>query len=145
MPHAITTNLLHCIFSTKDRADTVPDPEELGRYLGGVAKAKNIPLILAGGTKNHVHLLIALPAVMTLAKVMQELKGNSSRWLNRRISAFAWQQGYSAFSVSPSNKRTVMAYIAEQERHHAKRNFEQELLALLKKSGVQYDARYVFD
>src|SRR5271157_1294816 len=113
MPHAITTNLLHCIFSTKDRADTIPDQPELGRYLGGVAKATSIPLMLAGGTNNHVHLLIALPAVMALAKAMQELKGNSSRWLNQRVAGFAWQQGYSAFSVSPSNKRTVMAYIAE--------------------------------
>ena len=114
MPHAIVTNLLHCVFSTKDRTDIIPDAVELGRYLGGVAKAKDIPLILAGGMKNHVHLLIALPAVITLAKVMQELKGNSSRWLHQRVSGFAWQQGYSGFSVSPSNKRAVMSYIADR-------------------------------
>ena len=62
MPHALTSNLVHCIFSTKERVNSIPDPVELGRYLGGVAREKHIPLILAGGTSNHVHLLIALPA-----------------------------------------------------------------------------------
>src|ERR1035441_10657874 len=83
MPHALTSNLVHCVFSTKDRADSIPDPAELGRYLGGVAREKHIPLIIAGGTANHVHLLIALPASLALAKALQDLKGNSSRWLNR--------------------------------------------------------------
>src|SRR5215470_10844006 len=96
MPHTLISNLVHSVFSTKDRADTIPDPEALGRYLGGVAKAKHIPLIIAGGTHNHVHLLIALPATMPLAKVIQDLKGNSSRWLNQTTSGFTWQQGYSA-------------------------------------------------
>ena len=140
----MTSNLLHCIFSTKDRADTIPDPAALGRYLGGVAREKKIPLILAGGTTNHVHLLIALPASMALAKAMQDLKGNSSRWLGQHSRGFAWQEGYSAFSVSPPNKRAVMAYISGQERHHAKRSFEGELMSMLKKAEIDYDERYVF-
>ena len=140
----MTSNLLHCIFSTKDRADTIPDPAALGRYLGGVAREKKIPLILAGGTTNHVHLLLALPASMTLAKAMQDLKGNSSRWLGQQTSDFSWQEGYAAFSVSPPNKRAVMAYISGQERHHAKRSFESELISMLKKAEIDYDERYVF-
>ena len=79
----MTSNLLHCIFSTKNRVETIPDPATLGRYLGGVAREKKIPLILAGGTRNHIHLLIALPASMALAKAQQDLKGNSSRWLGQ--------------------------------------------------------------
>ncbi len=110
MPHALTSNLLHCVFSTKDRANSIPHPQALGRYLGGVAREKNIPLLMAGGTGNHVHLLIALPAALPLAKAIQELKGNSSRWLNQHGPAFAWQEGYAAFSVSASNKRAVMAF-----------------------------------
>jgi len=144
MPHALTSNLLHCVFSTKDRANSIPDPQALGRYLGGVAREKNIPLLMAGGTGNHVHLLIALPAALPLAKAIQELKGNSSRWLNQHGSAFAWQEGYAAFSVSASNKRAVMAYIAEQPRHHAKRSFEQEFVAMLRKSEIDYDPRFIF-
>jgi putative transposase len=144
MPHALTSNLLHCIFSTKERTNSIPDPTELGRYLGGVAREKHIPLIIAGGTNNHVHLLIALPASMPLAKAIQDLKGNSSRWLNRKVKTFSWQEGYSAFSVSPTYKRAVTAYIENQERHHATRSFEDELLAILKKSGIDYDDRYIF-
>jgi len=144
MPHALTSNLVHCTFSTKNRADTIPDPATLARYLGGVAKAKSVPLIIAGGTKNHVHLLIALPAAMPLSAAVQVLKGNSSRWLNQQQAGFAWQEGYSAFSVSPPSKRAVTRYIANQERHHAKTSFEDELLEMLKKSGMEYDSRFVF-
>jgi len=144
MPHALTSNLLHCVFSTKDRTNSISDPQALGRYLGGVAREKNLPLLIAGGTGNHVHLLIALPAAMPLAKAIQELKGNSSRWLNQHGFAFAWQEGYAAFSVSPSNKRAVMEYIAGQPRHHEKRSFEQEFVAMLRKSEINYDPRFIF-
>ena len=89
-------------------------------------------------------MLVALPAAMPLAKVIQELKGNSSRWLNQRGSAFAWQEGYAAFSVSASNKRAVMEYIAEQPRHHQQRSFEQKFVAMLRKSGIDYDPRFIF-
>ena len=144
MPHALTSNLLHCVFSTKDRANSIPDPDALARYMGGVAREKKVPLLIAGGTHNHLHILIALPAAMPLAKAVQELKGNSSRWLNLHGLRFGWQEGYAAFSVSASNKRTVMEYIAEQERHHQKRNFEEELVAMLHKSGIDYDSRFIF-
>ncbi len=143
MPHCLISNLVHCVFSTKNRLDSIPDPVALGRYFGGVAKAKSIPLIVAGGTKNHVHLLIALPATLTLSRVVQDMKGNSSRWLNQQGSNFSWQDGYSAFSVSPTNKRAVIRYIENQERHHAKCTFEDELMEILKKSGIDYDSRFV--
>jgi REP element-mobilizing transposase RayT len=143
MPHALTSNLVHCIFSTKDRANSIPDPNALGRYLAGVAREKNIPLLIAGGTNNHLHALIALPAAMPLAKAVQELKGNSSRWMNQHGSRFAWQEGYAAFSVSVSNKRAVMEYIADQRRHHEKRSFEEEFVTMLK-SGIDYDPRFIF-
>jgi putative transposase len=144
MPHALTSNLLHCVFSTKDRANSISDPDALARYIGGVAREKKASLLIAGGTHNHLHLLIALPAAMPLAKAVQELKGNSSRWLNLHGLSSAWQEEYAAFSVSASNKRAVMDYIAEQQRHHQKRNFEEELVAMLRKSGIDYDPRFIF-
>ncbi len=144
MPHALTNNLLHCIFSTKERADSILDPANLGRYLGGVARERDIPLIIAGGTANHIHLLIALPAAIPLAKAIQDLKGNSSRWMNEHGSAFAWQEGYGAFSVSASNKRAVMDYIADQARHHEKRSFEEEFEILLRRSGITCDPKLMF-
>jgi putative transposase len=88
--------------------------------------------------------LLALPASLALAKALQDLKGNSSRWLNRNDAGFAWQEGYSAFSVSPTHKRLVTSYIKNQPRHHATRSFEDELVAILKKSEIEYDDRYIF-
>ncbi len=144
MAHAHTCNLVHCVFSTKDRANLISDPARLWEYTGGTARQKQIVLLAAGGTANHLHLLISLPPTMTLAKAVQELKGNTSRWLNEVSPPFAWQQGYSAFSVSQSQRDTVIRYIDSQTEHHAKWTFEQEFLTLLKKSGVSYDARFVF-
>lgn len=144
MPHALTSNLLHCVFSTKGRVHSISDPDALGRYLAGVAREKNISLIASGGTANHMHVLIALPPAIPLAKAVQELKGNSSRWLNQHRAGFAWQEGYGAFSVSQSNKQAVMDYIYDQPKHHAKRTFEEEFEAMVRKSEIAYDPRYVF-
>jgi len=135
---------VHCVFSTKDRADLIRDPERLRQYLTGIARGKNIPLVAAGGTRNHLHVLLALPPAMPLAKAVQDLKGNSSRWLNESSSGFAWQRGYGAFSVSESRRQAVIAYIAGQEEHHRKWTFEQEFLTLLRKSRVEVDPRFVF-
>jgi putative transposase len=144
MAHTHTCNLLHCVFSTKERANLISDPARLWEYTGGIARQKQIVLLAAGGTANHLHLLISLPPTMTLAKAVQELKGNTSRWLNEFSPPFAWQQGYSAFSVGQSQRKMVIDYIDGQTEHHAKWTFEQEFLTLLKKSGVPYDPRFVF-
>ncbi len=144
MSHTHAWVLVHCVFSTKERADLIPDADELCRYITGVAQAKNITLLAAGGTANHIHLLIAVPPTIPLAKAVQELKGNSSRWLHERGVRFAWQEGYGAFSVSQSQKQIVADYIAHQAEHHRKWSFEQEFMTLLRKSGVAYDSRYVF-
>jgi len=143
MAHTHTCNLIHCVFSTKERTNSIPDPPRLWQYAGGIARQKNILLLAAGGTSNHLHLLIALPPTLPLSKAVQEFKGNISRWLNELKPPFAWQQGYSAFSVSQSQRQTVIDYIDRQAEHHAKWSFEQEYLALLKKSGIAYDERFV--
>jgi REP-associated tyrosine transposase len=109
-----------------------------------VARDKKITLLAAGGTANHVHLLLAVPPVLPLATVLRELKAHSSRWLREHGHRFAWQEGYGAFSVSQAQRQAVMDYIAAQEAHHAKWTFEQEFITLLRKSGVEYDARFVF-
>ena len=108
MAHTHTSNLVHCVFSTKDRMNCIHDPPRLWQYIGGFARQKNILLLAAGGTANHLHPLIALPPTVPLAKAVQELKGNTSRWLNGIQPRFAWQQGYGAFSVSQSQKKTVI-------------------------------------
>ena len=136
---------MHCVFSTKGRLPLIHDPEALWRYAVGLAYNKSVHVIAAGGTSNHTHLLILLPQTQTLSKVMQEIKANTSRWLRETSRAFQWQEGYGAFSVSHSQRETVARYIANQAEHHKRRSYEQEFIALLRKSGVEYDARFVFD
>ena len=143
MSHTYANNLIHCVFSTKDRAARIPAERsaELYAYLDGIARGEGISLVAAGGTANHVHLLFVLPADTALALAVQKLKGSSSRWMGQ---GFVWQEGYGAFSVSSSQIETLKLYIHNQEEHHRKRSFEEEFVALLRNCGVAYDERYVF-
>lgn len=146
MAHSYPNVLVHCVFSTKERRNTIPDDlhETLARYFVGIGRGHDIPVLCAGGTANHAHLLIALPATIPLAKAIQVLKADSSRWLGEHGFDFAWQDGYGAFSVSASNVAAVREYIARQPEHHRKYSFEDELVTLLRKSGVSYDPQFVF-
>lgn len=144
MPHTLSRNLVHCVFSTKGRIGLIHEPEALWKRLGVIARAKDISLLTAGGTANHVHLLIALSPTMTLASAVQNLKAHSSRWMKEDVLRFAWQEGYGAFSITESQRQTVLDYIAKQAEHHRKWSYEQEFLTLVRKSGVEYDPRYLF-
>lgn len=146
MAHSYPNVLIHCVFSTKERRDLIPDElrEKLRMYFVGIGRGHEIPVLCAGGTTNHAHLLIALPANVPLAKAIQVLKANSSRWLGEHGFDFAWQEGYGAFSVSASNVEAIRHYIQHQAEHHAKHSFEDEYVSLLRKSGVPYDPEFVF-
>jgi REP element-mobilizing transposase RayT len=143
MAHTYTSNFIHCIFSTKERmplisADRLP---ALCAYFSGIARGEGLVLLLAGGTANHVHLLFSLPANIPLATAVQKLKGSSSHWMG---AGFSWQQGYGAFSVSPSQVPVVKAYIEKQEEHHRRHSFEEEFTRLLRSCGIAYDPKFVF-
>jgi len=100
---------------------------------------------MVGGTGNHVHALLSLPATMPLAKAMQLVKGASSHWMNEIHSHdFAWQEGYGAFTVGISQVESTIAYIRGQAEHHRRLSFEEEFLAFLKKHNVEYDPQYVW-
>jgi putative transposase len=114
--------------------------EQLYAYLTGIADNLDFKILAAGGTSNHVHPLIGLPPVLTLAEVVQKLKANSSRRLGENGVQFEWQKGYGAFSLSPFLLPTVQAYIRNQAEDHKKRSFGEEFLALLMKSGAACDA-----
>ncbi len=143
MPHTLARNLVHCVFSTKGRIAFIHEPEALWKRLGLIARAKDISLITAGG-RAHVHLLIALSPVMTLAVAIQNLKAHSSRWMKDDVPKFGWQEGYGAFGVSESQRETVLHYIATQAEHHQKWSYEQEFQTLVRKAGLEYDSRYLF-
>src|SRR5579864_7301770 len=138
MPHTYCTNLVHCVFSTKQGTDLIVEElqEPLYAYMFGIARNLGIEILALGGTSNHLHLLMALPGKQSLSFAIRDLKANSSRWMSDKHPQFSWQEGFGAFSVSPSQAPSVKAYIRNQAEHHKRRNFEEEFLILLKKSGV---------
>jgi putative transposase len=146
VPHTYIANFVHLVFSAKNRKDTIPSElkEKPWAYLLGIANNLHIKTLAIGGTANHVHILVALPPTMPIAEAAQKLKANSSRWLGEQGLAFKWQEGYGAFSVSPSLVGAVQRYIRNQEGHHRKRSFEEEFRLLLEKSRVAHDAETLF-
>jgi len=147
MAHTHVSGLFHCVFSTKGRRGLIPTTKQpdVWSYLGGIARKNSFKLLAAGGTDNHVHLLVSLPATVPLAKAIQLLKGGSSKWMNDSgANGFAWQEGYGAFSVGISQQSATIAYINSQAEHHYKLGFEEEFLAFLKKHGIAYDDKYVW-
>lgn len=140
--HKYPNILVHGVFSTKERQALIPIEmlPTLWKYFAGIARNHRIGLLAAGGTENHCHLLIVLPSDMTFAKAIQVLKANSSRWIREHGIAFAWQEGYGAFSVGSSNKERVIDYIEHQAEHHRKRTFESEFEVLISKAGLRFDA-----
>ena len=149
MPHSYISNLMHCVFSTKERFPFItPELESrLWPYIGGIARENKMKAIAIGGTLDRVHALLSLPATMSFAKAVQLIKGGSSKWIHdtfREHRKFAWQEGYGAFSVSSSQADKTIAYIHRQKEHHHKRSFQDEFIDLLDKHGIEYDPRYIF-
>jgi len=147
MSHTCVSGLVHCVFSTKTRRNIIASENlsHLWSYLRGIARKNGFKAIALGGTENHVHLLLSIPATIPLAKAMQLLKGGSSKWMNETSDGnFSWQEGYGAFTVGISQQATTTTYINSQAEHHRRRNFEEEFLAFLKKHGIDYDPKYVW-
>jgi len=118
--------------------------ERLWPYLGGIARENKMKTLAVGGVADHVHILISLPGTISVAKAIQLLKGNSSKWIHEtfpQLSAFAWQEGYGAFSIGISGVEATTAYIRNQTEHHRRRTFREEFVAMLRKHGLDYDER----
>jgi len=138
----------HVVFSTRNREPwlSVDWRESLYAYIGGIIRdLKGVPLIV-GGIADHVHSLLGLKATHALADVMREVKRGSSQWVheNRRRPGFAWQEGYGAFTVSPSRVEAVRKYITRQVEHHRHKTFQEEYLELLKEAGIGYDETHLW-
>lgn len=143
MAHTLVVNLLHCVFSTKNRMNLIHEPEKAWAYMRGIGHNIGVNVLTIGGTANHVHALISVPPTKLVAHVIRDLKANSSRHLNE-TSRFAWQDGYAAISVSPSMIAKVSKYIASQEEHHRRIPFEVEYKSLMDKAGLTYDPQYLY-
>ncbi len=149
MPHTYSKLLTHVVWSTKDRVAMIPAAirPDVHAYLGGIVREEGGTAVAIGGTADHVHLLIELPADQNVADCVRVVKTNASRWIHERWPerhAFSWQAGYGAFAVSASNANRVIQYIRTQEEHHRRINYHDEFVALLRKHGIAFDERYLW-
>jgi REP element-mobilizing transposase RayT len=150
MGHSLVKNYLHIVFSTKHRAPLITESieTELYAYLSGICKHLDCQPLKTGGYIDHVHILCMLSKKITLIKLLEDVKSDSSRWIKTKgaeFQNFYWQSGYGAFSVNPAEVDRVIDYIARQKEHHSKKTYQNEYRAFLKKYRVEYDERYVWD
>ena len=150
MGQSLVQNYLHIVFSTKNREALINSKIEtdLHAYLGGICNSLDCQVIKIGGYHNHVHILCLLSKKITLIKLMEELKGHSSKWIKSKdndFKNFYWQNGYGAFSVNPSEIEKVIHYIDNQHEHHRNKSYEEEYISFLKKYKVKYDEHYIWD
>ena len=141
---------VHLIFHIKSTGIKMRecDLNEIFAYVGGIIKGVNGLPIEIGGRPNHIHILTSLPKTMSLSEFVRTIKSNSSKWikgLDVRYRMFEWQEGYGAFSVSPSLLDKTIQYIRMQEEHHKKRNVKDEFKLFLDAYKMEYDERYLID
>ena len=117
--------------------------DRLWSCISGIANEYGVQVTAIGGTEDHVHIVVALPPKIGLAVLLRAIKAASSKWMNEEGHLFAWQTGYGAFSVSASNLDRVCDYVRRQEEHHRRRTFREELVELLEKAGIPYEAKYL--
>lgn len=150
MPQSIVKMFAHIIFSTKNRADLIhPDIENgLFGYIHGIVENNNAKLIIANGTKDHIHLLVSLPRKIDISELIGDIKRDSSLWVKQQDSQFRdfyWQRGYGAFSVGQTEIEVVKNYIAKQKEHQKKKDFKTEYRGFLQKYEIEFDEKYVWD
>jgi REP element-mobilizing transposase RayT len=150
MPSTYTNLLYHIVFSRKQRIPLITDElkEELYRYIGGIVRAEGGVLLEIGGTKDHAHLLVKFKPAVSVSEMLAKIKANSSKWVNdhkMKFRKFGWQEGYAAFTVSESQAPPVRDYIRNQEEHHRRQTYQDEVVALLQRHGIEYDPQYLWD
>jgi putative transposase len=148
MANTYTSLHYHIVFSTKNREPWISQSIEqrVWEYLGGIARKNDIVPVRIGGVDDHVHLVASIPPTLAISKAVQLIKGGSSLWFHETFhrSAFAWQDGYGAFTVSKSQLPEVLRYVDEQRDHHRRQTFQEEYRALLDRHGIDYEERYLW-
>ncbi len=149
MSQSLSKLYVHSIFHIKNNACLIKpeDEKELYTYIGGLIKlSKSIPINI-NGTEDHIHVLCIMSKNISLADLLEDIKGNSSRWIKTKGSHyqhFAWQGGYSGYSVSQSKVEAVNKYIENQKIHHKKQSFREEYILFLNENGIVFDANYLW-
>ena len=140
MSHTYVNALFHCVFSTKGRRRLITAnlQERLWPFMGGIAREQGLKALTIGGVEDHVHLLLSMPATISIAKAIQSIKGASSKWVHDTFpehDSFAWQEGYGAFSIGVSQSEATIAYIRSQPEHHRQTTFQEEFRMFLQNTA----------
>ena len=149
MANTYTQIYLHVVFAVEGRQNLIAPAhnDELQKYITGIVTAQKHKLIAINNMPDHLHLLVGLRPDAALSDLVRDVKAGSSKFVNEKhwlVGRFSWQEGFGAFSYSRSQLGTVIRYIENQPKHHAKKSFREEYLEMLEKFGVEYDPRYVF-
>ena len=149
MSQSLSKLFIHIIFHINKTGAKIrkKNKSELYAYLGSIIKDNESIPILINGTEDHVHILCIMSKNIALAKLVEEIKRHSSRWIKTKgvhYVQFAWQGGYGGFSVSPSLHDKTKQYIRNQEEHHKKISFKEEYLLFLKEYGIEYNEKYLW-
>lgn len=149
MPNTYTQIHIQFVFAVKFRKALIEDSykQELYQYITGIVQSYGHKLLAINGVADHIHIFIGMRPTQSISDLMQDIKGNSSKWVNDKKFLkvkFEWQGGYGAFSYSKSHVQNVINYVKNQEKHHAKQTFRDEYIEFLKKFDIDYDERYIF-
>jgi REP element-mobilizing transposase RayT len=150
MAHTFSQIYIQAVFAVAARQSLIEKTfkEELQKYITGIIRKQGQKLIVINCMPDHAHLLIGLKPNATLSDLVRDVKSDSTEFLKRRRlvrGRFNWQEGFGAFSYSHSQLDSVVRYIQNQEKHHARRNFRSEYLALLRKFDVVYQPKHLFE
>ncbi len=150
MAQSLSKLYVHIIYHIKNNSQVIirkQEKEKLYAYMGSIIKDNESIPIKINGVEDHVHILCVMSKNIALAKLVEEIKRHSSRWIKTidpYYTQFAWQGGYGGFSVSPSLHDKTKRYIENQEEHHKKMSFKEEYLLFLKEYGIEYDEKYLW-
>lgn len=149
MANTFTQIHIHAVFAVQNRISLISKAweERLYQYIAGKIQHHNHKLLSINGMPDHIHILIGMRPTQSLSELMQDIKGDSSRWINENkfvAGKFSWQEGYGAFSYSKSQISAVSNYIESQELHHKKKTFIEEYKKILNDFNIDYDERYIF-
>lgn len=153
MPHTagtFTQLIVHVVFAVKHRQKLIQKvwKDQLCKYISGIINGKGQKHIITNCVSDHIHILFGFTPNISLSDMIRDIKNNSTKFINQnKLShkTFAWQNGYSAFSVSKANVPTVYSYIERQEQHHKQEDFELEYLSLIRENEITHDTRFVFE
>ncbi|MCX6146626.1 MAG: IS200/IS605 family transposase [Candidatus Kapabacteria bacterium] len=149
MSQSLSQMYIHLVFTTKNRFPFISNEIEnsLHSYISGILKNLESTVISINSTSDHIHILFKLSKNLALAKVVEETKKHSSKWMKEQgVLKFSWQAGYGAFSVSSSKLKVVIKYIQNQKEHHRVKSFEEEIDEFMNEYNVkEYDPKYFLD